>query len=112
MMSKLPDNVRPVKDRHGKTRYRFRRKGYPSAYLPGEPGTAKFHAALAQILEAGEVAKKPIRSLKPVTPKTFDHIVRLYQSTPKWRKKAANTCLLYTSPSPRDRQKSRMPSSA
>ena len=25
---------------------------------------------------------------------------------------AANSCLLYTSPSPRDRQKSRMPSSA
>ena len=25
---------------------------------------------------------------------------------------ALNTCLLYTSPSPRDRQKSRMPSSA
>ena len=25
---------------------------------------------------------------------------------------ASNTCLLYTSPSPRDRQKSRMPSSA
>ena len=25
---------------------------------------------------------------------------------------AVNTCLLYTSPSPRDRQKSRMPSSA
>ena len=35
-----------------------------------------------------------------------------------WRKNrapplpGANTCLLYTSPSPRDRQKSRMPSSA
>eukprot|EP01017_Pseudomicrothorax_dubius_P043271 TRINITY_DN7179_c0_g1_i1.p2 TRINITY_DN7179_c0_g1~~TRINITY_DN7179_c0_g1_i1.p2 ORF type:complete len:132 (+),score=36.35 TRINITY_DN7179_c0_g1_i1:731-1126(+) len=28
------------------------------------------------------------------------------------KKKDANTCLLYTSPSPRDRQKSRMPSSA
>ena len=27
-------------------------------------------------------------------------------------KRAVNTCLLYTSPSPRDRQKSRMPSSA
>ena len=26
--------------------------------------------------------------------------------------KTTNTCLLYTSPSPRDRQKSRMPSSA
>ena len=27
-------------------------------------------------------------------------------------KRSAKTCLLYTSPSPRDRQKSRMPSSA
>ena len=32
---------------------------------------------------------------------------RKYDSLPK-----ASTCLLYTSPSPRDRQKSRMPSSA
>ena len=30
----------------------------------------------------------------------------------KYYTKTANTCLLYTSPSPRDRQKSRMPSSA
>ena len=30
----------------------------------------------------------------------------------KFPKAAANPCLLYTSPSPRDRQKSRMPSSA
>ena len=28
------------------------------------------------------------------------------------RKRSSRTCLLYTSPSPRDRQKSRMPSSA
>ena len=32
----------------------------------------------------------------------------LKKEEPKW----ANICLLYTSPSPRDRQKSRMPSSA
>ena len=30
----------------------------------------------------------------------------------EWIQKVINTCLLYTSPSPRDRQKSRMPSSA
>ena len=30
----------------------------------------------------------------------------------KWKATDPNTCLLYTSPSPRDRQKSRMPSSA
>ena len=29
-----------------------------------------------------------------------------------WRSALVKTCLLYTSPSPRDRQKSRMPSSA
>ena len=29
-----------------------------------------------------------------------------------WMKEKLNACLLYTSPSPRDRQKSRMPSSA
>ena len=29
-----------------------------------------------------------------------------------WRKRVHNTCLLYTSPSPRDRTRSRMPSSA
>ena len=32
--------------------------------------------------------------------------------TPRVLAEYANTCLLYTSPSPRDRQKSRMPSSA
>ena len=30
----------------------------------------------------------------------------------EWFRKDSNGCLLYTSPSPRDRQKSRMPSSA
>ena len=30
----------------------------------------------------------------------------------RWRRQALKGCLLYTSPSPRDRQKSRMPSSA
>ena len=32
--------------------------------------------------------------------------------SPTKNKKKYNSCLLYTSPSPRDRQKSRMPSSA
>ena len=35
----------------------------------------------------------------------FDHMLTLFA-------KHATVCLLYTSPSPRDRQKSRMPSSA
>ena len=35
-----------------------------------------------------------------------------YQLLSSPKKRAIETCLLYTSPSPRDRQKSRMPSSA
>ena len=38
-----------------------------------------------------------------------DHLTRLEHS---YGKAGFDTCLLYTSPSPRDRQKSRMPSSA
>ena len=38
----------------------------------------------------------------------YDHIPRLYPVD----QRKVYTCLLYTSPSPRDRQKSRMPSSA
>ena len=39
-------------------------------------------------------------------------ISRLHQSMSEMPSRANKTCLLYTSPSPRDRQKSRMPSSA
>ena len=44
-----------------------------------------------------------------------DSVHRLFYDTVKggdFRSREANVCLLYTSPSPRDRQKSRMPSSA
>ena len=34
------------------------------------------------------------------------------QNKPNWKQSEVGACLLYTSPSPRDRQKSRMPSSA
>jgi hypothetical protein len=35
----LPPNVTAFKDRHGKTRYRFRQTGKPSCYLHHAPGT-------------------------------------------------------------------------
>ena len=43
----------------------------------------------------------------------FKHIWDDFALNPEyWQLHYYNTCLLYTSPSPRDRQKSRMPSSA
>ena len=69
-----------------------------------------------------------VRKLKPITPGQRFRIVNEYsevttskpeKSLLKPMKKSGGrnnqgrmTCLLYTSPSPRDRQKSRMPSSA
>ena len=47
---------------------------------------------------------------------TGQEVARYYKDNPKAKNSAKDTliknCLLYTSPSPRDRQKSRMPSSA
>ena len=70
-----------------------------------------------------------MNNVKMVAPKLVPHLLRIGKAIDFWfdaeteeiaRKEMdllsdrmlANTCLLYTSPSPRDRQKSRMPSSA
>ena len=65
--------------------------------------------------DAGE-QKMLLRSLMNIRmPKKMDHAFLQIQDAyllEENEKKGIVTCLLYTSPSPRDRQKSRMPSSA
>ncbi len=92
---KLPDNVRPVRDRHGRIRYRFRRKGWPSKYLKGEPGSAEFHRSYAEIIEGGQAEAKPIAVDRPIIPKTLDDLYRRHKATPRWKKKAARTQRVY-----------------
>lgn len=46
----LPKNVTGMLDRHGRTRYRFRKRGYPTRYIKGIPGTPEFDAAVADCL--------------------------------------------------------------
>lgn len=91
MTPDLPANVRPVKDRHGKIRYRFRKKGWQSAYLPGKPGTAEFHRAYAELLEHGRIEPLPAQSPRKVAPKSIDDLIRRYKVTPNWRDKAGST---------------------
>jgi len=91
MMSELPRNVRPVKDRHGKIRYRFRRKGFPSKCLPGEPSDAEFHRAYAEIIEQGPADIQPATSPRKVNPRTLDDLLNRLKKTPRWRRKAART---------------------
>lgn len=91
MMSDLPAGVRPVADRHGKTRYRFRRKGWKSAYLPGEPGTAAFHRAYAEIIERGELDVEDVKSPFKPTPRSIDDLFLRFKQTLRWKKKSAIT---------------------
>jgi integrase len=94
MMSDLPPNVRPVKDRHGKIRYRFRKKGWKSQYVPGQPGEAKFHLAYAKIVESGEPDPMPITSSARVKPRSLDDLFAKLKKTIRWKKKGDRTQLV------------------
>lgn len=94
MMSDLPPNVRPVRDRHGKWRYRFRRKGYASAYLTGEPGSAEFHRSYAEIVERGPQAAKPVETKRKVQPRSLDDLFQRMKGGTKWQRKADSTKLV------------------
>lgn len=93
-MSDLPPNVTPVKDRHGKTRFRFRRKGWASRYLPGQPGGAEFHRAYADILASGPQQQAPAVSPGDVTPNSLDHLLRRYRGSVRWQAKGGRTQLV------------------
>ena len=77
----------------------FERRPYP----PGQAGRARIKESeyLLQLQE-----KQKARFTYGVMEKQFR---RYYEEA---NRRQGKTCLLYTSPSPRDRQKSRMPSSA
>jgi hypothetical protein len=57
----LPDNVTAYKDRHGKTRYRFRKTSVP-APLPQCPGTPEF---MAEYHAAQNAVKVPVERWAP-----------------------------------------------
>lgn len=46
-------NASAFRDRHGKTRYRYRRKGHKTVCLPGIPGSPEFAAAYQAASEGG-----------------------------------------------------------
>lgn len=94
MMSDLPPNVCAVKDRHGKTRYRFRRKGWKSAYVPGEPGEEQFHRGYADILEGGPAKREPAAAPRKVEPRSLDDLFARMKYTTRWRKKGSQTQLI------------------
>lgn len=94
MTTELPENVRPVVDRHGKTRYRFRRKGWKSAYLQGLPGSIDFIESYLAILKGGPVQGEGAKQPRTVKPRSLDELVIHYKKTVRWKKKKLRTQLV------------------
>lgn len=91
MMSDLPKHVYAAPDRHGKMRYRFRRKGWKSAYLPGLPGSAEMHRAYAAIIDAGALPDASAVPLRRAAPRSIDDLIAKHKATMRWRKKSSRT---------------------
>jgi integrase len=90
-MSELPPHVYAVKDRHGKQRFRYVRKGHRSAYLPGGPGTAEFHTAYATIIAQAPITPAPASPKKPA-PRSLDDLIARFKQSSEWQRKGARTC--------------------
>jgi integrase len=91
MMSDLPDNVREVIDCRGKPRYRFRRKGWKSAYLKGPPGSEAFHRSYADILAAGPEEPIAVETTRTIAAKSIDDLIARFKKTVRWKKKGPRT---------------------
>lgn len=74
----LPDNVTPYKDRHGKTRYRFRKKGLPAYHFRNPPGTEEFREEYARALSAEKVTESRF------APFTYDALIESFYQSPRW----------------------------
>ena len=81
----LPQNVTSFKDKCGRTRYRFRKKGYKPYLFRHEPGTNGFLEELA-IATNAQVAKIP-----KFKRGTFDALIEDYYRSYQWKSLAAST---------------------
>lgn len=72
----LPEYVRPYKDRHGKERLRYRRKGFPTYHFKAPLGTEEFRIELAAAR-----AGKPVAVERAAPGTISDLIARYYLSS-------------------------------
>lgn len=74
----LPDNVTEYKDRHGRQRYRFRKKGLPTHSFRHAPGTREF-------MEEYTLAANAVAEVLPrFAPFTYDALAASYYRTARW----------------------------
>jgi integrase len=81
MNRELPPYASDFKDRHGRTRIRFRRKGLPTLYVREEPGSDEFWR---QYLAWKESQPQPIGKDR-AAPGTFDDLIAQFYRSTAWR---------------------------
>jgi integrase len=76
----LPQYVTVFRDRHGKERFRFRRKGYTSRYFASALGTEGFRQEYRSFMDAPESSVAV--AIERAVPGTIDDLVTRYLATP------------------------------
>lgn len=91
----LPPNVSAVRDRHGRTRWRWRKAGHKGGYLPGDPWSAEWLAELARLTSQAAQAPAPIQSPRQVKPRSVDELAARLRQSPRWQAQAPRTSHVY-----------------
>lgn len=79
--------VKAFKDRHGKARHYYRRKGFPSVTLPGAVGSAEFMAAYA----AAEARAPKPAGIDKIQPRSIGALIAEYYQSVEYRDLRAST---------------------
>lgn len=90
----LPLYVSEFRDRHGKPRYRFRRKGYQTYYFKHAPGTEGFRQEY-DACKRGEAAPAIDVGAERIKPGTFDDLLGRYYRSPDFLDPSDRTRVVY-----------------
>jgi integrase len=81
MNRELPPYASSYKDRHGRTRIRFRKTGLPTHYPKAAPGSEEFWEDYLAWKNAGELNAGQERAI----PGSFDDLITRFYSSVKWK---------------------------
>lgn len=90
----LPQWVSEYRDRHGKPRYRFRRKGYAQYLFKHAPGTEGFRQEYKACLD-GVAAEQIAPGAERIVPGTFDDLIARYYRSPDFLDPSERTRVVY-----------------
>lgn len=94
--SQLPPNVNAVTDRHGRIRYRYRRSGVKSGYLPGQPWSPEWLKELARLQGQEVPAKNAPIGANRAPAFSMDDLACKLRGTVRWKRQAASTQRVYS----------------